>query len=37
MNNIKSLLLIALLAAYNAALACTNFLITKGASMDVFT
>ena len=34
MNTIKSLLLIALLAAFNAAQACTNFLITKGASVD---
>ena len=34
MHKISSLLLIALLAAFNAAQACTNFLITKGASAD---
>ena len=34
MKTIKHLILIALLAAFNSAQACTNFLITKGASTD---
>ena len=34
MKTIKHLILIALLAAFNTAEACTNFLITKGASVD---
>ena len=34
MKSIKTLILIALLAAFNVAQACTNFLITKGASAD---
>ncbi len=33
-KHIKPLTLIALLAAFNAAQACTNFLITKGATVD---
>ena len=34
MNTIKTLLLLALVAAFNMAQACTNFLITKGATVD---
>ena len=34
MKTIKSLFLLALLAGFNAAQACTNFLITKGATVD---
>ena len=33
-KTIKHLLLIALLAAFGQSQACTNFLITKGASVD---
>ena len=34
MNKIKTLLILALVCAFNAAQACTNFLITKGATVD---
>ena len=34
MKTIKHLILIALFAAFDKAQACTNFLITKGASVD---
>ena len=37
MKNIKHLTLIILMAMGLKSLACTNFLITKGVSMDVFT
>ena len=34
MKNIKTLLIFALLVAFCQSQACTNFLITKGASVD---
>ena len=34
MKKLQYLLLISFLAAFNAAQACTNFLITKGATVD---
>ena len=34
MNKLQHLLLIGLMLAFNAAQACTNFLVTKGATVD---
>ena len=34
MKSIKRIILITLLAAFGSSYACTNFLITKGASVD---